>query len=308
MMKVSRSRRLRHALGGRLIVALLRACARLSLPANHRFGARVGSLSYRISRELRHVTDTNLTLCLPELNAAQRDRLTADSLIETGKAMTELGALWLWPTERVVGLVREVSNEYLVVDALNAGKGAIMVSPHLGAWELMGFYLSVKYGITSMFKPPRIERLGGLMRQARERAGARLVPTDAGGVRSLLQALKKGELIGLLPDQDPGRGGGEFAPFFGVPANTITLVARLAQRAHAPVIFCYAERLPAGQGFHLYFEAAPQGIDAADTTTSLCAMNDAVARLVRRCPAQYQWNYRRFRTRPDGAGALYQAG
>lgn len=304
-MSQSLARNLRRKLRGPLIKALLHVFARLPLPLNHRIGAGIGRLLHRYSRELCHVSDTNLRLCLPELDPAARADLVHESLIETGKAMTELGPLWLWERDKLASLVRRRDGEEVLLQAMAQDKGVIMVSPHLGAWEIMGLYLSLEYGITSMYKPPRVAELDSLMRQARERTGARLVPADASGVRGLLQALKNRELVGLLPDQDPGKGGGEFAPFFGVSANTMTLVSRLAQRSGAPVVFCYAERLPAGEGFCLHFAAAPDEIADRDLQVSLKAMNEAVAQMVRQCPAQYEWGYRRFRTRLQGEQGVY---
>ncbi len=304
-MSQSIGRRLRYGLRGPLIKLLLRGFARLSLPVNHRIGAALGRLLHRYSRELRRIAETNVRLCFPELDTAAQERLVYQTLVETGKTMTELGPLWLWDKARVSALVNESCGEEVLSAALAEGRGAIMVSPHLGAWEIMGLYLSIHYGITSMYKPPHIEALNGVMRAARERTGARLVPTDAGGVRSLMQALKKGGLVGLLPDQDPGRGGGEFAPFFGIDANTVTLVSRLAQKSRAPVIFCYAERLADGAGFRPHFHRAAPAIAEPDLAVSLRAMNEAVEALVRSNPSQYQWSYRRFRTRPEGAPAVY---
>lgn len=304
-MSPSFGRALRYTLRGPLIKALLRLFALMPLPWNHAAGAGLGRLFARYSHELRHVTDVNLGVCFPNLSDTDRAQRARDCLIETGKSMTELGPLWLWEPKRVLRLVREISGEEALRDALALGHGAIMASPHLGAWELMGLYLAAKYGITSMYRPPRIADLDETMRRARSRTGATLVPTDASGVRALLQALKRGGLVGVLPDQDPGAGGGEFSPFCGVPANTMTLLSRLAQRSGAPVIFCYAERLARGTGFHLRFEAAPKAVSAGDLAASLAAVNATVEALIRRAPEQYQWSYRRFRTRPANLSALY---
>lgn len=298
-------RRIRHAVRGPLVKGLLRLNAGLPLAWSHRLGTWLGRLLATRSKELRHVARINVDLCFPELSRAERAALSRESIIETTKSVTELGPLWLWPTERVMALVREVQGEEVLQSALARGKGIIAVSPHLGAWEMMGVYLSMNYDITFMYKPPRILDLDDLMRKARTRGGARLVATDAGGVRALLQALKRQEMIGVLPDQDPGAGGGEFAPFFGIPANTMTLVSRLAQRSGAPLVLCYAERLPDGRGYVLHFSEGEADIADKDTAKSLRALNRSVEYLVRRCPEQYQWTYRRFRTRPPGLPGVY---
>src|SRR3569623_1838123 len=164
---------------------------------------------------------------------------------------------------------------------------------------------SARYPLTSLYRPPRMREMDALVRRGRERLGARLVPVDAGGVRALYQTLARGEVIGMLPDQEPGAGNGLFAPLFGIEANAMALLPRLAIKAGAPVIFCYAERLSWGRGYHLHFIPAPSAIQAAPIEHAVRVMNEGVEALVRRCPQQYQWGYKRFRTRPAGEKPLY---
>jgi len=135
--------------------------------------------------------------------------------------------------------------------------------------------------------------------------GATLVPTDASGVRALYKAVAKNQMIGILPDQDPGDEGGVFAPFFGVPANTMTLLPRLMQKTGAAVIFSYAERLPRGQGFHVHFLPAPADARTDELQQAAAALNLGVENCVRQSPAQYQWSYKRFKTRPPGETRFY---
>lgn len=143
------------------------------------------------------------------------------------------------------------------------------------------------------------------VRQARERFGATLVPTTTQGVRGLYQALRDGELVAILPDQDPRDGSGVFAPFFGVQAYTMTLLARLAKKSGAPILFCYAEWLPKGEGFHLHFIPAEWDATQCDIETNTQRINAGVEQCIKQCPTQYQWGYKRFRTRPEGEESLY---
>jgi len=284
---------------------LLRVCAALPLPLAHALGSLIGWGLLLISNDLRRVSRTNIPLCFPEFTAAQQRRLLHASLIESGKTMTEAGALWLWPTPRLTTLVQGTSGEEHLRAALAAGKGAILAVPHLGAWEMMGLYSSLHYPITSLYHPPRLSELGEMVRHGRERFGAKLVPVDAGGIRALYQALGRGELVGMLPDQEPGTGNGVFAPLFGIQANTMVLLSRLAIKTGAPVIFAYAERLPHGRGYHLHFLPAPPTINHAPLERSVTIMNDMVENLIRQKPQQYQWGYKRFRTRPAGEPTIY---
>jgi KDO2-lipid IV(A) lauroyltransferase len=201
--------------------------------------------------------------------------------------------------------VREVRGWEQVEAAQAAGRGVIFLSPHLGAWELGSLYMARHYPVTALYRPLRVPGLDALVRAARERTGATLMPTDASGVRSLYRALERGETVGILPDQEPGSGGGIFAPFFGHPANTMVLVSRLASRSGAVVLFCVPERLPRGRGFRLNFTPAPAAVSAADLNRSVAAMNAGVEAWVRRLPAQYLWSYKRFKSRPEGEPRWY---
>lgn len=288
-----------------IITVLLRLLAALPLRMAQGVGAGLGRLLGWLSSDMRRITRINLEHCLPELPPRERRRLERDSLVETGRTFAELGAMWLWRPERLLARVREVRGSELLEAAMAAGRGIIFLSPHLGAWELGSLYVARHYPLTALYRPLRISGLDALVRAARERTGATLMPTDASGVRSLYRALERGEMVGILPDQDPGRGGGVFAPFFGHPANTMVLVTRLASRSGAAVLFCVPERLPRGRGFRLNFTPAPAEVSAADLTRSVAAVNAGVEAWVRRLPAQYLWSYRRFKSRPEGEPRWY---
>ena len=289
----------------RLVNGLLGLFARLPLPVNHAVGAALGWLHWVIPNRTRRVTLANIDYCFPHRPAAWRKRMARRSLIELGKTVSEIGPLWRWDGERVMDLVKGVTGEEAVREAMQAGRGVIMLGPHLGAWEMVGLYCSRHFPITSLYAPPRMEALDAPMREARERMGARLVPTDAGGVRALARALRNGEMAGILPDQTPRRGQGEFAPFFGHPAYTMVLASKLAAKSGAAVFFTFAERLPRGRGFHMHFIPAEPEIASRDLNESLAALNRGVEACIERAPEQYQWSYKRFRERPEGEESIY---
>jgi len=212
--------------------------------------------------------------------------------------------LWLAHRNGLFSLIREVNGLANVEEALNLGKGVIIIGPHLGSWELVSLYCSANHTITSLYRPLRHGGLEELVINGRNRLGAKLVPTDAHGVRELARALKNNELIGIPPDQDPRDAGGLFAPFFGIKTNTITLASRLALKSGARQIFCVAERLSWGRGFKIHFEPI-EIAEGADIEQHLRAINHKVETMVQRTPQQYQWSYKRFRTRPEGEKELY---
>lgn len=288
-----------------LLVGLLRTTAKLPLPLAHVVGAGLGWLLWRIpGHSVRIIAERNLALCFPKWLRSERDRLLRWNLQETGKLLFELGSLWLGSGERVLRLVRDpVAGEEMLAEAVHQKKGAILLTPHLGSWEMAGLYYSNRYPLTILYRPSRLG-LDDISRQGRGRLGGKVVATDPSGIRALLAALRDGEVLGILPDQDPGPEGGVFAPFFGIPASTMTLASRLALRTKAPVFLTWAERLPHGRGFRLHLRILPEVTAAQSLEQSVAALNQGVEAAVRSLPAQYLWAYKRFKTRPPNAPAL----
>lgn len=284
---------------------LLHLFASLPLPVTHFFGAIIGWALIYLPNDARRISRINLELCYPELTPSALKCLLHKSLIEDGKTATELGPFWLVNDQRVLSLIKQTSGEEELKGSFKTGKGVILVIPHLGAWEMVGLYCSSRYPMTSLYRPPQMSTLDNLIHEGRERMGAKLVPTDLSGTRSLYKALQKGELVAILPDQDPTRGNGVFVPFFGIPAYTMTLLPRLAHKTEADVFFAYAERLPKGQGYHLHFRAAPEITAAADIEESAALINKGIELCINAIPEQYQWGYKRFRTRPEGQDRFY---
>ncbi|MCC7013163.1 MAG: lysophospholipid acyltransferase family protein [Planctomycetes bacterium] len=286
----------------------LRTAARGSLATLHAFGRAAGRVLASWPTRERLATRVNLAACFPELDAAARAELERASLLETGCTMAELAALWCWPGARVLELVREARG-LEALDAARREHGALLLTPHLGAWELAGLFTGSRMPLTALYKAPRIREMEAFYTQGRERCGARLVPADVGGVRALHRALRAREVVGVLPDQDPGRGSGIFVPFFGVPANTTTLVAKLLQKHPCPLFLVWCERLPLSAGFRMHYVVA-RGDDlrSPDTEVAVRAMNRELEALIRSAPSQYLWSYKRFRNRPVGLRDPYRHG
>ena len=288
-----------------LLKIFIRVFSLLPLPVVHFIGVTLAWGFILVPNKRRSTTKTNLALCFPELTNKQRSRLLRKSLLETGKGVVETGVLWYWSKKRILAQIKKVVGKEILDQAMSSGKGCILAAPHLGSWEIIGVYASPQYPMTIMYRPSPQAGMDKLMRKARERVGATLVPTGRGGVKSLYAALGKGELIGILPDQDPGPGGGIFTPFFGTQANTMTLLSRLAAKTGATVLFGYAERLSFGRGYCIHFIKGSSEINLKDTTTSCTAVNAGVEKCVRVLPDQYLWCYKRFRCRPDGEAHFY---
>jgi len=279
------------------MLLMLRLVARLPLPLLHALGAALGLVVYlcapRYHKYLKH-----------NLNAAGLGsfKLRAAAAIESGKGVLETPALWLRPLERVADLVAEVRGWERVDEAARRGKGVIVMTPHIGCWEVVGQYVASRMPITVMYSPPKMLTLDRVMRAGRSRGAAMTsVPADLRGVRAMLKALRRGEAVGMLPDQVPGGGEGEWVEFFGRPAYTMTLVGRLSEQTGAPVMLCHAQRLPWGRGYR--FTAEPL-LAPRPSESPVRALNRSLEELIRRYPAQYLWGYNRYKVpagvRPPG--------
>ncbi len=289
-----------------ILNGLLALVGRLPFAANQRLGSLLGWMVSRWANKTRRIAAANIAMCWPELDPDEQQNLVRDSLIETGRAATEIAFFWRQPSERVLAQIRQIHGLELFDAAIAADRGILLAAPHLGAWELLCQYLSTRMPCAILYREPRHPGIGEIITQARERLGAELIRADARGVRRLFRAAKEKKLIGILPDQQPKRGGGEFAPFFGQPALTMVLYSRLAARTDCTPLIGWAERLSDNRGYDLHFVTADQAIRSADVSKSIAALNAAIEQQVRRCPAQYQWSYKRFDWQPNGKSPYRQ--
>ncbi|MCK8515324.1 lysophospholipid acyltransferase family protein [Methylonatrum kenyense] len=282
-----------------LLRTLLRLMSMLPLPVAHGIGAISGQLAYLLARSTRHVALTNLALCFPDVSEQERRRLARASFRELGKQLLETGIIWFGRHERLRRLVTNPESLDELAGRWPQGHGLVLAGPHLGNWDLTGYYVNSRFTLHHLYRPPRQAELEPLLTEARERGGGRSLPATPSGIRQLYKALRGGGLVAILPDQE-ARGSGVFAPFFGVPARTMTLLNQMAAKTGAPVVFCFMQRLPWGRGFRLRLVPAPPDIDNPDPEIAATALNKGVEQCVRLVPEQYQWTYKRFRQHPDG--------
>jgi Kdo2-lipid IVA lauroyltransferase/acyltransferase len=272
--------------------------ARLPLRVHHAVGALAGWLAYLFSPVYAMRLRENLALSGVCADAKEFSRLVSRNIAESGKGLAELVVVWFRPVEAVRALVTKVTGLEVVSDAERNGRGIIYITPHLGCFDVAALYLAARAPITVLYRPAKKPWLQGTVDAGRERDQISLAPTNLQGVKRLLKALKRGETIGILPDQAPSAGEGEWANFFGRPAYTMTLVGRLARSTGAAVILVCAERLPRGVGYHLYFQKLASPLTGQAGARQL---NLAIEQLILRCPAQYLWSYNRFKAPPGVA-------
>jgi KDO2-lipid IV(A) lauroyltransferase len=279
-----------------LVTWLFGLAAWLPLRILHRLGSALGWLAYLLSGKYAERLRENLRNAHPGISEAEFQKLLHTNTREMGKSLCELPWIWRRPLDEVLRGVQTVHGLEYLTGARKRGQGIIVLTPHLGSFEIVGQYLAAQMPMTCMYRVPKLLWLDGVMRNGRERGQMKLARADVGGVRSLLKALKRGEAIGLLPDQVPGNGEGEWALFFGRPAYTMTLVGRLADASGATVLLSYGERLPHGEGFVIHISPLDFVLDVPVAKQ----LNAALEEVIRACPAQYLWSYNRYKI-PSGA-------
>ena len=284
--------------------------ARLPWPWLMRLGDGVATLMLRRDSREARVARRNLELIEPGLLPAQREELQQRIVRTTARQAIETLRFWTRPHTENLGLIREHHGIELFDAAINAGRGVIVAAPHYGNWELLNQWLASHTPLAILYAPPESEIGDAFLRRVRaDDANAHRVTqvrAEGPGVRQLFKILKDGGVVGILPDQQPKQGDGEFAPFFDVPALTMTLLGRLANRTGAAVMFAYCERIDGGRegrpAFALHIDAAPEAVADADPVIAVTALNSALERIARRDPSQYQWTYKRYTLRPSGRG------
>lgn len=274
------------------MIFVFRLLARASLATLHRLGALLGWLTWLASPTYRRHLRENMALALGA-DSARRVRNAA--IANAGRTSLELPRLWLHPLEETVRLVREVRGWDYVEAAQAAGKGILFLTPHLGCFEVTAQYYSHRAPISVLYRPPKQAWLQTMIEEGRARPQLYLAPADLSGVRTLIKALRRGEAVGMLPDQAPRRGEGRWIDFFGRPAYTMTLAGKLSESG-AAVVLAWGERLPDGAGFRLHFMPPEHPVEGSVEERAACISRE-MERLILKCPEQYLWGYNRYKQR-----------
>ena len=264
----------------------------------------VAAILWYLSPRKRRVTRLNLRATYPEMDSKQRGEIGRASMTHYVRGVFEAGMLWYWPMDKISSCFEEIRGLAYLEEALGSGKGTIVAAPHSGAWEMLNLYMN-QYEPAILYKPGRHAEINQMLLEKRRRSGAHMIPANASGIRSMFKVLKAGQLVALLPDQEPTGGDGQFAPFFGVEALTGVLLPRLAQRTAASVLFSVCERTKGGR-YQVHFFKADETIYAADMRTAATAVNRGIEECIGVDTNQYLWAYKRFRNRPLGEEPFYK--
>lgn len=261
----------------------------------HAIGAAIGWLTYWLSPTYRRRVRANAALAGIPLGARR------GAVAEAGRALLELPYLWLRPPGECLSPPVQWDGAALIDAAHAQGRGIVFLTPHMGSFEVTAQAYAERYAaargpITVLYRPARKVWLRELVDTARARPGLAAAPATLAGVRQMIRALRRGEAVGLLPDQVPPAGLGVWAPFFGQPAFTMTLAVRLARQSGAALAVLWCERLPRGRGYVVHAQPLAQPpADDADEVAAATAINASMEAVIRQCPTQYLWSYFRYK-------------
>ena len=267
----------------------------LPLRLNHLIGSLIGHYLYFTKSDSKEVVSKNIEICFPQLDKYEQQILIKKSLIETGKGLSESGFVWLRSFDDNAKHVTKTTG----LEHLNSPDPIILLVPHFGCWEITGRVLSIDTPVTFLYKPLRKASQEALLIKNRQKQSLSMATADKKGVIKLQRAIKNKELIGILPDQDPGEEGSVLAPFFGTNARSMTLLVKLARKNNAKVLLTWAFRLPKGKGYELNLQPVDILSEQGSIEADVALMNQVIEDLVKTQPEQYLWNYKRFKSVVD---------
>jgi Kdo2-lipid IVA lauroyltransferase/acyltransferase len=283
-----------------MVKYLFKALSAFPLPVLHALGAWLGWAVYGLSASYRRKIDTHSKIAFPH-NEAIRLGVVKGSVKHAGMALLELPFLWGMSTQQGAARCTDITGWDVVQRAQDKGRGIIFLTPHMGSFESTAQVFSTRAPITVLYRPNRKAELQDIIEDSRARDNVALAPTTLGGVKILLKALKRGEAVGMLPDQVPAHGEGVWAPMFGQPAYTMTLPGRLHQATGAAIVLAIGYRKRGGEGFRLELYQGPESL-SADPVEAAAQVNAEMEKLILMHPEQYYWGYERYKS-PKGQQA-----
>ncbi len=284
---------------GNIATLLVRALGKLPLRFIYPLGAVVGGLLWLAKSRGSRVSTINIELCYPDFEPEEQTKLARQAMIETGKTSLEAIAVWNKPFAKFEKRIVSTSGEHLFLESIARGNGLILVSSHLGSFEVLMQYIARFCNPTILYRPNRIASLDRYVTAQRSRYGTILFPTDTSGIASFGDALHNKGVIAMAADPEPSLERGSFAPFFGVSALTGHYIIDLLRETQADILAIHIAR-DSGYQFHITIEEFPESIRSPDMVTALTAMNLTIEKRVREQPTQYPWSYKRFKKRPGG--------
>ena len=271
------------------MLPLYRLASKWPLGLLHAIGGVLGWLTWLASPTYRRRFAENAA------RAGYRFGQVRAAVAHAGRMATETPRLWFGAPVPV-----QWDGAERIEAAYAAGRGIVYLTPHMGCFEITAQGAATRFGatrgpITVLYRPARQAALAKVLETARQREGLETAPTTLTGVRQMIRALRAGQAVGLLPDQVPPEGQGLWSPFFGQPAYTMTLAARLVQQTGATPLLAWGERLPRARGYCIHVQPFAEPL-SSELETAVGQINRAMEQLIRQCPGQYLWGYGRYKT------------
>jgi len=292
-------------LKGAIIVGFLKLFSMLPFSVAQRLGALVGWLMWKLPNRSRDVVRINLTHCMPELTEAELNDLVRRTLIDTGRSFAESACAWMWSPQKTVSLIKEVEGEEVLAKALEAGKGVVGITSHLGNWEVLNHWYCLRAKPIIFYRPPKQKAVDELLQRQRTQLGNKVAASTREGIISVMREVRRGGAVGIPADPEPALKSGLFVPFFATQALTSKFVPNLLKGGEAQAVFFHCVRLPDNSGFKVILEAAPDGLYSQDEYEAVACMSAVIESYVRRWPSQYMWSMKRFKKRPEGEKRWY---
>jgi KDO2-lipid IV(A) lauroyltransferase len=284
-------------------LGILWLCSRLNTRGQVLLGSVLGKLLYRVAKHRRHVTEVNIRLCFPELNAQQQSQLVKDTFKANAIGFLETAFSWWASDERVRKLI-EFQGLELLEAAKAKGKGVILVGAHFTTLDLAGRMMSLMSDVSVTYSAHKNPLMNHMIVENRGERFSNMIERKQ--TRKLFRCLKQGEIVWYAPDQDYGRKHAVFVPFFGQTAATLTATSRLANLNGSELLFFSHFRKPDNSGYILDVSAPFKDFPTGDDEKDAIMLNQIIEQNIRKHPEQYMWVHRRFKNGPEGSSGVYE--
>lgn len=283
-------------------LGILWVITRLPYQWQIRVGGVLGKILYSFPTKIKHITATNVKLCFPDLTPEEQLALIKKNFTALGIGLIESGMAWWLPDKKLNCLFKVHGYEH-VEAGFAKGKGVILLGPHFTCLEIIGRLLSMQYPFAVMYRPHKKRIIAYIHERFRKRNAVQYIARHR--MRELLRALNDNKSIWYAYDVDGGKKRSVFAPFFGVPTASLTAITRIVQLSGATVVPISFYRRDNEFGYDIFLSPPLESFPGDNLQEDATRLNAALEESIRRKPEQYLWQYKRFKTRPNGETRFY---
>lgn len=284
------------------LVGLLRLGSSLPYKTQISLGTLLGRLLSYFPSKIKSITQINIKLCFPELSAEKQSQLIKNNFENLGIGLLETAMAWWLPDHKIEAMLHIQGVEH-GEQALARGKGLILLSPHFVCLEMIGRLIAMKYAFSAMYRPHKKQFVNFLLERFRSKQRVTYIPRNR--MRTLTTALQNNEPVWYAYDVDGGKKRSVFAPFFGIQTASLTALSRLAQLTGAAIVPIQFFRREDNKGYELILSPALESFPSENWIDDAARLNNCLETAIRHRPEQYIWQYKRFKTRPDGEKRFY---